>query len=788
MTDGISGPDRTARWPLALAMLAALALAGGVLTHVELRGDLGELLPHAGDPAARLVDQELRTGTAASLLLIGIEGAPAAKLADISDRLSDRLVHDPGLLFVQNGRHLVDADAIHTLFDRRYLLAPQDAQAFSASTLRADFIRLRDGLQSSASPLVQQYGLPDPTGALPAVLASWSGGGTAILRDGVWFAPGARPRALLLARLAASGTDLPAQDQALHHLQASFDAIARKSGARLLVTGAPVFAQAAEAAVRRDVRLLSIVSGLLVAAWLSWRFRSPWVLAAIAISVALGLSAAALAVQFAFGFVHGITLGFGMTMLGITIDYPVLLVGHRKQGEPPAATIRRIARPFTLSVLTASLGLSGMAGSQFPGVAQLGLFAVTGILASAAATRWLLPPLIGRAGLAPSYAGDPGRLDHIERWRRWRLWAAVPPLLALLGIALAGGPRLDHDLATLTPVPPSLLALDAGLRAELGGPDIGQLGLVQARSPKAVLQAEEALAPALAGLVARRAIAGFEDASRLLPSAATQRARQRALPDDATLRATIAQAAAGLGFTPQAFDAFAADVARARGEPPLTAADLPGSLLRTRLDALLFRRDGVWFGAVIPAGVMDPVALAAVFRHPGWMFIDIRRTTQAVVRGYTRQAWPYLAGGAGLAVLVLLLGQRDLRRSLRVLAAIVATLLVTLAALVLSGTRLTLIHLVSLQFVAGIGLDYALFFARPQLDAEERARTLRTLLTCNVMALLTFSLLCLCRTPLLREIGGTVCIGVVLAMVFGFLFAGEPPDYAGAPLKTNTPE
>jgi predicted exporter len=80
--------------------------------------------------------------------------------------------------------------------------------------------------------------------------------------------------------------------------------------------------------------------------------------------------------------------------------------------------------------------------------------------------------------------------------------------------------------------------------------------------------------------------------------------------------------------------------------------------------------------------------------------------------------------------------------------------------------------------VAGIGLDYALFFARPLLDAEERARTLRTLVTCNAMAILTFGLLGLCRTPLLHQMGLTVVIGALAAMVFGFLFAGERPDAA----------
>jgi predicted exporter len=86
-----------------------------------------------------------------------------------------------------------------------------------------------------------------------------------------------------------------------------------------------------------------------------------------------------------------------------------------------------------------------------------------------------------------------------------------------------------------------------------------------------------------------------------------------------------------------------------------------------------------------------------------------------------------------------------------------------------------MVHIVALQFVAGVGLDYALFFARPQLDAEERARTLRTLVICNAMAVTTFGLLAACRTPLLRQIGMTVVIGAVAAITFGFLFAGPKP-------------
>ena len=96
---------------------------------------------------------------------------------------------------------------------------------------------------------------------------------------------------------------------------------------------------------------------------------------------------------------------------------------------------------------------------------------------------------------------------------------------------------------------------------------------------------------------------------------------------------------------------------------------------------------------------------------------------------------------------------------LRVVAAVVAAQAVTLALLTAAGVRLRPIHLASLLLAGGVGLDYALFMAREGLDMEERARTLRTLITCNAMTLLTFGLLATCATPILHDIGGNHRIG-----------------------------
>ena len=377
--------------------------------------------------------------------------------------------------------------------------------------------------------------------------------------------------------------------------------------------------------------------------------------------------------------------------------------------------------------------------------------------------------------MAPVAAGDPVWLARVEGWRRFR-WVGVVAAAGAGVFLLAHGVVWEGDLQALSPVPAASLALDREMRAAVGAPEAGQVVVVTGATPEAVLEGEEAVLPVLGRLRGAGVIAGWEAAASVLPSAAVQRARLAALPEPGVLAARVAAAQAGLPFRAGAFAPFEAAVAAARGAAPLVPGDLAGTLLGARLSPLLVQRGGDWVGPIVLRGVTDPAALARAFAGAfggtGALYVDMRRELGGVLAEYTARGWVWLGVSVGLMVAVLGVGLRDWR-VVRVLGSLAAAVLVTVAALAAGGVRLSLIHLVALQLVAGVGLDYALFFARRQLDEEERARTLRTLVTCNGMTLLTFGLLAGCQTPLLRDIGVTVAAGALLAMVFAFLFAGK---------------
>ena len=60
-------------------------------------------------------------------------------------------------------------------------------------------------------------------------------------------------------------------------------------------------------------------------------------------------------------------------------------------GTPPAATLRRLRPSLLLGALTTIGGFGGFVGTGFPGVREMGIFAVCGVAAALAATLFAVP-------------------------------------------------------------------------------------------------------------------------------------------------------------------------------------------------------------------------------------------------------------------------------------------------------------------------------------------------------------------------------------------------------------
>ena len=99
------------------------------------------------------------------------------------------------------------------------------------------------------------------------------------------------------------------------------------------------------------------------------------------------------------------------------------------------------------------------------------------------------------------------------------------------------------------------------------------------------------------------------------------------------------------------------------------------------------------------------------------------------------------------------------------------SLLVVAAVVNLAGESLSLFHIATFLLVIGLGLDYALFFNRPEGSEEERSSTLYGLLVCSMTTILVFGVLASSDIPVLHAIGMTAAVGSFCCLLFAGIMA-----------------
>lgn len=759
-----------------LLLVAACAFIVGRTTFTT---DLSAFLPRSPTPAQQILVDQLREGVVSRLMLIGIEGDNPETLARISRELARDLRRRDAFASVDNGEDpRADADR-EFVWRYRYLLSPVvSPERFSADALRE---HLQDNLRLLATPagMLLRRVLPrDPTGEILVLTEELAGSVRPNTRHGVWFSMNGA-RALLTARTRAPASDLDAQEAAVNLVRDAFARAASGTQATLVLTGPGVFSVSSRAGIKRDVVRFALIASCLIAVLLLVLFRSPRLLALSFVPVASGALAGVAAVSLGFGEVHGVTLGFGVTLLGEGVDYSIYLFTRATPGIAPYRTLDQIWPTLRLGVFTSICGFSAMLLAGFTGLAQLGMFSISGIIVAAAVTRGVLPAMLPQGYSAKmATALIPFITGAIRGARRLRYAVFVLITLAAGMLALRPEPLWSNDLASLSPVTRAEQQLDQAMRRDLGAPDVRHLVVIRAGSQEAALQASESVAADLRDAERNGVIADYDSPSTYLPSQRMQRERQAALPPAPRLRETLRQALKGLPYRPDAFEPFLQDVSAARQGPLISRESLKDTRLALKVDALLTKQSGGWAAMLPLSGVSDAAALDRRFRKVSGaevVLLDIKRETASLYAGYRDEVLLHSLLGAGAIVVLLLISLRSIRRVLLVVAPLVASVIVVAAALALLQGPLSIFHLVGLLLVVAVGSNYSLFFDSKLPAESDRARTEASLFFACASTIVGFGVISFSNVPVLNAIGSTVGLGAILALLFSAAMRGEEP-------------
>ena len=538
---------------------------------------------------------------------------------------------------------------------------------------------------------------------------------------------------------------------------------------RLLLTGRPAFTAEISAQMRREMRLMIAVATVLVSAafWAFYRTLRPlgWILLAQFLALGVGLIAARLGI----GSLNVISMGFACILLGISMDYSILVYHHfASDFRDDGAVWARLCRGIRFSAVTTAAAFLVLAFSSLPGLRQLAVLVAAGLLASACFATWLLPSAwADRPPKPPPFVKRMSGAMARTMARRGRALLALATLASVIAAAWlwrAPAALYAPDLERLKPTETAAYR-GQQLLAKSDPSWRDAIYLVEAPNCDAVRQAADDLAVRVTG--GRRS-----PQSAFLPAPAHQRENRARWKDDITPRLRLAFDSRGLGSEwsgPTLTLTETLDRAAAGADDAFAAV--------SPLLAKLYREDRDRCRAIVrlpdaaehpapPGGTnkIKALALAAAEVLPvSWVTLKDELNQIALADLRRLSVWVLAA-----IFVLCAIAQRSLRMVLLNFAALGLSFLLFGALLVVTGVALSPLSLLCVPLLIGLCIDYSLHV----LMALEHQRDYGHLyahigvpiLLTGLASCIGFGVPMLTSQPALQNFGLVMDLGIIAAV------------------------
>ncbi len=779
----MNGPRHRAGWWLLLVPVLAVGLA-----RLRFDADVLNLLP-AHLPEVRGLQLHQRYFAPDAELVLTVAAADAEAAEQAARLLAGALGREPRLVasVFWQPPGAEDPDAAAELLAWLWLNQPPDAfQALAdrldPARLTADLAAVRERLAVSFSPAELGRLSYDPLelGTLPDAASRTgfdAGAGRLTSGDGTFRLVLVEP-ATDQRGFARASAWLEAVRTRVRQVQESPE---WPGGVAVGFTGPPAFVAEAAAGMRSD--LTQSVTGSLAAIlglfWLVHRRWGPLLWLGLCLQGVL-LGTAALG-GLLLGTFNLVSLGFAAILLGLTVDYGLVLYqeARHRPGASPAELRRLTRRAIWGSALTTAAAFALLMWGGLPGLGQLGLLVAVGVVLGAAVMRHLYLPWVCRqmVATATAPAAEPAAdAAPPDRWTRRFARPVTAALLVAGSFVLARHwPPVDHSTRPLGPRnSPAEQAMKA-LELRLPEAASGLLVLVTGTTPEEVRQRLETLHARLEAARQRGELAGFELPLALWPNPAHQAANLPCARALVERRETLLAALERAGFSAEAgalaTRVFAAWERQLTQAPPLWP---EGAAARWWLGRCAARTPEGWLAAGTVFGATRSPAVTAEAGE-GVMICGWPLLGEALLRHVeTRLGWLT----AGLVLVVAGCLRLTFGRWAAVgwsFASVAFGLFLLLGLMALAGGSWNLMNLTAVPLLLGAGVDYSIHVQLALRGAGGRFApgqhpTGRALLLCAATTVAAFGSLATSSNAGLAGLGAVCAAGVAAQAVSALYF------------------
>jgi predicted RND superfamily exporter protein len=797
---------------VACAVVAWL-VAGLLASRVEVETDILSLVPRNNPVVEGFRTTVERFGSVDTLLVvIHIEAdTPIESTLEFAEMVAESLRAWELIDWVE---FRVDstAEAALPLLDRALLfLDPAELKELlddlDDEGLGQTAARIRAQLMTPQSLVTKELISLDPMGLLPRILAKVKLGGVGVRVDpetGCLIDDGRR-YLLMMAKPVRPAQDLKFDRELVTGLEERMadlsDAWDTEMGAgrapRVEFTGGYLVALDDARLITADmvVGMVSSLAGVMVLFLLAFRRRAALVFAFFPLVTGIALTIAFGAI--ALGRINSLTSAFGGLVIGLGIDFVIVLyaryVEERQAGATHEGAVDAMGRHTGVGVLlgavTTAATFYSFLATDFAGLWELGLLTGTGILLLVVTVYLLLPALLSlvdlrrrsdRPLILRSFGSDILCRESLKR--PWLTILVAGAITVILGFS-ARNLEWDDDFRNMRSGDNRAIQLRQEIMDAFDLRFSPMILRFDGADEADALAKCRSILPGLEALVDGENLVGIDTIAGVIPPLAVQQEiismLENAAPAYEDLRGRFEAALRENGLNPVAFDEGITHlVAALARRDELSLADLEGTPLARVLDRYVAAAEGEVSAAIYvypPVGQWrrgaSPALEGLIAEHPGAVLAG----PNVISAELRKIVWDDAIKAAILGIVVVfILMWSDLGSPLRALLALLPLfvgMIWMLGAMALLGQRLNFFNIFVLTMIVGIGVDYGVHLLHRWYESggnpEALAETAKAIAVAALTTMVGFGSLVLSHYPGLRSVGAAAILGALSTAILG---------------------
>ncbi len=641
--------------------------------------------------------------------------------------------------------------------------AKKSLEASGGKWLTSKLVRsLVSPVSGAGSEILKQ----DPFGLMTDYIGSLPKGGSAAnFRNGyVYFQYAGKEYFLVSAVLSGSAFDQGIQDryqQLLDEIELIQD---KKKNDTIYGYGILYHATANRIIAQKEITYIGIGSLLAIIMLFYLVFRRFTIMAYILLPILTGSVTALTASILVFGEIHLVTLVFGASLIGVSIDYTFHYCCSNSDltdNGNGVTAVSSIRKSLTLGLLTSVIGYLTLATTDFPSLRQMALFSSTGLIGAYLTVTLWLPYLISRPlKINPTIARLVDRLAKtINHTRQVPTWS-LGTLLVILIVLLISFSKAEDDINLMWTNLPELNAIDKLFKDITREAPNNQYFVVTGKDPNTTLNSERALVKRLKALnVGNSRVSAI---SNWFPSVEQQGKNYKIIYESVNNNPSLDKSVADLGLAPEVLENYKKGLLDTQGKYFAFNDFIRSPVARYSKDLWIGKRENQYYSIVGLFGFSDVQQLHEVAAmHEDVILIDRANTVTGLMKRY-RTSIETLAPLILLAITALLTLRYGVTGALQVVFSPVAAALLSLMIVQFVQGHYNLFNVFGLIISIAVAIDYAVFLKESK---QYPASTYLAISLSGLTTVISLGILTLSKTPALQSFGLTLLLGVVFSYI-----------------------